>query len=65
MLPVMEDPTAKPNTGAKVRLNVSLPEELHKDLGRLSVETGEPFTVLVPRLLRLAAKAEKQRLGLA
>lgn len=62
MLLPMTQPTDKPD---RTRLNVAVDPELHKDLRRLSAETGEPFTVLVPRLLRQAVKQEKERLGMA
>jgi len=59
MLPVMEENT-QPKTGG-TRLNVSLDKQLHKDLRKLSLETGDPLTVLVPRLLRAAVKDELAR----
>jgi hypothetical protein len=60
MLPVME-PKEIPTD--RVRLNVSVTPELHKELRKLSAETGETFTVLIPRLLRTAVQADTQRLG--
>lgn len=59
MLRVME-PITETKT---VRLNVSLEPKLHKDLRTLSVQTGEPLTQLVPRLLRAAVKSEQERLS--
>lgn len=64
MLPVMPRKTENPDTG-RTRLNVAVDADLHKDLRKIAAETNEPFTQLVPRLLREAARAEKKRLSIA
>jgi hypothetical protein len=62
MLLEMSDSTNK--SKELTRLNVKLDAALHKDLRLVSLETGEALTQLVPRLLRGAVKAEKERLHL-
>lgn len=44
-----------------VRVNVKVDPELHRELRLLAADTGERFTVLIPRLLRGAVRAELEQ----